>query len=80
MTTQTQFDPTGLSQVDTTTAHARDASHLRAIIAAAEVVKAADADLRQRVRDARETGDSWTVIGAALGVTKQAAQQRFSDR
>jgi hypothetical protein len=30
------------------------------------------------VHAARAAGDSWTVIGAALGVSKQAAQQRFS--
>jgi hypothetical protein len=28
------------------------------------------------VRDAREAGHSWSEIGAAMGVTKQAAQQR----
>lgn len=43
---------------------------------------AADAD---RVMDhfvgrAREAGESWTAIGERLGVSKQAARQRFNDR
>jgi hypothetical protein len=28
-------------------------------------------------RAVAEAGDSWTVIGAGLGITRQAAQQRF---
>jgi hypothetical protein len=32
------------------------------------------------VDQARRSGASWTEIGAALGVTKQAAQQRFTDK
>lgn len=36
-------------------------------------------DLFERitVREARANGSSWAEIGAALGVTRQAAQQRF---
>jgi hypothetical protein len=41
-------------------------------------VASAEERLREAVRSARDAGDSWTVIGAALGVSKQAAQQRFS--
>jgi hypothetical protein len=37
----------------------------------------AELDLRQLVADARKTGVWWEEIGGALGVTKQAAQQRF---
>lgn len=57
---------------------ARDASHFRTIIAANEALGEANAKLRLAVREARAAGDSWSVIGAALGVSKQAAQQRFS--
>jgi hypothetical protein len=32
----------------------------------------------QTVATARESGESWTAIGDALGVTKQTAWQRFS--
>jgi ATP-dependent Clp protease ATP-binding subunit ClpA len=39
-----------------------------------------DAVLDHFVANARTAGQSWTVIGARLGVTKQAARQRFADR
>ncbi len=55
----------------------RDASHVRAIIAANEALAAAEEKLREAVSGARAAGDSWTVIGAALGTTKQAAHERF---
>jgi len=55
----------------------RDASHLRAIIAAAGALATAEGNLRTAVADARAAGDSWTVIGAALGTSKQAAHERF---
>lgn len=71
-------DPTGLDRLDPATRPGRDAVHFRAIIAAAEAVDAAEAGLRDAVASARAAGDSWTVIGAALGVSRQAAQQRFS--
>lgn len=32
------------------------------------------------VREARESGESWASIGDALGITKQAAQQRYGQR
>lgn len=56
---------------------ARDASHFRQIIAANEALAEAEEGLRRAVADARAAGDSWTIIGAALGITRQAAQQRF---
>jgi hypothetical protein len=55
----------------------RDASHVRAIIAANEALAAAEEKLRKAVCEARAAGDSWTVIGAALGTSKQAAHERF---
>jgi len=54
-----------------------DASHVRAIIAAAGALATAEENLRRAVADARAAGDSWTVIGAALGTSKQAAHERF---
>jgi len=66
-----------LDDLDPDTVEFRDATHVRAIIAAAENVATADAELRAAVAAARASGDSWTVIGAALGITRQAAQQRF---
>lgn len=39
-----------------------------------------DAMLDHFVAGARAAAQSWTVIGAHLGVSKQAARQRFADR
>jgi hypothetical protein len=55
----------------------RDASHVRAIITANDALAAAEENLREAVAKARAAGDSWTVIGAALGTSKQAAHERF---
>jgi ATP-dependent Clp protease ATP-binding subunit ClpA len=43
---------------------------------------AADADrvMDHFVGQARESGESWTTIGERLGISKQAARQRFADR
>lgn len=78
MVTKTDTDPSGLQDLDPASAPARDATHLRAIIAAAADVENAEVALRHCVQRARDAGDSWTAIGAALGVSKQAAQQRFA--
>jgi hypothetical protein len=36
-------------------------------------------EVQGRVFDARAQGAAWEQIGMALGITKQAAQQRFGD-
>ncbi len=72
----TSKDETGLDSVAPVTL--RDASHFRRIISAKNDLEAADSQLRDAVAAARSAGDSWTVIGAALGTSKQAAFQRFS--
>lgn len=51
---------------------------LREIAAAAEAVRADDARLRDAVGVARAHGRSWNHIAVALGVSRQAARQRFS--
>jgi len=72
----TRKDETGLDSVAPETL--RDARHFRRIISAKNDLEAADSQLRDAVAAARSAGDSWTVIGAALGTSKQAAFQRFS--
>jgi len=72
----TRKDETGLDSVAPETL--RDASHFRRIIEAKNDLEAADSQLRDAVAAARAAGESWTVIGAALGTSKQAAFQRFS--
>lgn len=77
MSTRTRPEETGLDELDPGTNPARDAVHFRRIQAARAHVAAAEDDLREAVRAARDAGDSWTIIGAALNTTRQAAQQRF---
>ena len=51
--------------------------HFRRILAARRAIAEAEQELRDAVKAARDAGDSWTVIGAALDTTRQAAFQRF---
>ncbi len=69
-------DETGLDAVGPE--DLRDASGFRRIIQARKGLEAAEQELRDAVAEARASGDSWTVIGAAMGTTKQAAFQRFA--
>jgi len=66
-----------LDNVEVDPADARDATHIRRIIAAREAVQAADSELVAAVAAARAAGDTWDAIGVALGITRQAAYQRF---
>jgi len=76
MKTKSRKGETGLDSVAPESL--RDASHFRGIIVAKKRLEVADKELRDAVAAARAAGDSWTVIGAAMGTTKQAAFQRFS--
>ncbi|WP_415854004.1 hypothetical protein [Sinomonas sp. G460-2] len=68
----------GLDALDPAENPARDAASFRRIITARKGLEQAEAELRAAVAAAREAGDSWTVIGAALDTSRQAAQQRFA--
>lgn len=70
-------DATGLDALAPSELQSRDAVHFRTIIAARKKVAEAERELRDAVHAARDAGDSWTVIGAALDTTRQAAFQRF---
>jgi len=48
-----------------------------AVRIAGELVRASDLLVSQFVMEARDAGLSWTQIGTSLGVTRQAARQRF---
>lgn len=50
---------------------------LRAITSLADTIHEAEAALASAVDRARHDGRSWSQIGTALGVSKQAAQQRY---
>jgi hypothetical protein len=43
----------------------------------AHELAATEAAIRRRVKAARKAGQTWSDIGTCLGVTKQAAQQRY---
>jgi hypothetical protein len=50
---------------------------LTLVIRANQQLRMAEGTLRHQVNTARRDGHSWAAIGYALGVSKQAAQQRF---
>ena len=55
----------------------RDAEPLRRIAEAFRRSVAADAEVAEAVRAAREDGYSWAAVAAMLGVSKQTAQARY---
>ena len=77
MGAKTKVGETGLDALDPIEHPARDAVHFRNILAARRHLAEAEQELHDAVKAAREAGDSWTVIGAALDTTRQAAWQRF---
>jgi hypothetical protein len=66
--------------LDPQTAKIEGTDDLRAIATAAEAVRADDARLREAVLIARAHGRSWNHIALALGVSRQAARQRFASK
>jgi DNA-directed RNA polymerase specialized sigma24 family protein len=66
--------------LDPATTEVEGTDDLREIATAAEAVRADDARLREAVLLARAHGRSWNQIALALGVSRQAARQRFADR
>lgn len=57
-----------------------DTTDLRAVADAVGAVRADEALLREKVAIARANGRSWGQIGASLGVSRQAARERFTER
>lgn len=55
-----------------------DEEMLNHIPRVAKHIDQAEADLRSWVRELRRRGVAWSKIGEALGVTRQAAWERFS--
>jgi hypothetical protein len=50
---------------------------LRALAAAVEAARRADQQVREEVASARAVGHSWAAIGDVLGLSRQAAHQRY---
>ena len=67
-------------EFDPATAEVDQTDDLRAIAAVSEAVRADEARLREAVEVARAHDRSWNQIGVALGVSRQAARQRFTDK
>ncbi len=67
-------------QLDPDTVDAEDISDLAAIAEAADMARRDDALITDRVAAARRRGHSWNRIAIALGVTRQAARQRFGGK
>ena len=67
-----EFDPSDVPMDDTT--------DLRAVAEAVDRVRAGEARVRELVALARANGRSWGEIGIALGVSRQAARERFSEK
>lgn len=66
--------------LDPATAETQDLTDLRAVAETVDALRADEARLHQAVRLARAHGRSWNQIAVALGVSRQAARQRFADK
>ena len=60
-----------------TAGHPIPGAELARLIDAARTAADANNHLADAARDARQAGATWTQIGDALGLTRQAAQQRW---
>ncbi len=69
-----------LDDLDPATASVDNTEDLRAVAVAADALATDEARLTKAVEIARAHGRSWTRIGIALGVSRQAARQRFADK
>ncbi|WP_234791704.1 hypothetical protein [Mycolicibacterium mucogenicum] len=66
-----------LESIDPDRDVARDGTHMRRITAVRKSLEAASVELYEALTAARQAGDSWALIGIALGLSGQAAQQQF---
>lgn len=66
-----------LDSLDPDSTPAEDISDLAAIGAALSKVAEAESDIEAAVSTARANGRSWPRIALVLGISKQAAQQRY---
>jgi hypothetical protein len=67
-----EFDPSGVPMDDTT--------DLRTLAEAVDAVRTGEARVRELVARARANGRSWGEVGIALGVSRQAARERFAEK
>jgi hypothetical protein len=55
-----------------------DPNALVEVLVAQQACSQADEDLRDAVARARRAGQPWSAVGAVLGTSRQAAQQRLA--
>lgn len=67
-------------ELDPSRTSAEDIEDLRTVAEAADAVRVSEARLAEAVQRARARGRSWNRISIALGVTRQAARQRFGGK
>ena len=67
-------------ELDPETARVLATEDLRGIADAAQTLRDDEARLREAVEIARAHGRSWNQVAVALGVSRQAARQRFADK
>ena len=67
-----EFEPAGVPTDDTT--------DLRTLAEAVDAVRTGEARVRELVARARANGRSWGEVGIALGVSRQAARERFAEK
>jgi hypothetical protein len=67
-----ELNPSGIPMDDTT--------DLRTLAEAVDSVRTGEARVRELVARARANGRSWGEIGIALGVSRQAARERFAEK
>ncbi len=66
------------NDLDPDRVQSEDTEDLTVVAAASATVRADEDRLRQAVIASRAKGRSWNQIGIALGVSRQAARQRFT--
>jgi hypothetical protein len=67
-------------ELDPETALVESAEELRAVAEVAEAARRDEELLTERVAVARARGQSWNRIALALGVSRQAARQKFAGK
>lgn len=67
-------------RVDTKDLKEADTSALRAVAELADRRQDVESELTAAVEAARKANRSWSEIGAMLGVSKQAAQRKYSSK
>lgn len=68
-----------LDHLDPEITQADDPKELRRIGLAKRDIAHAESELHSAVQQARRAGFTWAEIGLTLGVTRQAAQERFGE-